>query len=290
MIYIRNLLMINSADLEHTSCPLCNCIQYDKAYDQFRPYAVVRCRSCNFFYLSPRLTETAMMKIYSNNTYFEGKKGGYTSYTEQEMALRATFHRLMINLRKRNLTGGALLEIGCGYGYLLEEAKAFFETRVGTDFSYQAVEQARKRADHIYRGTIDHIPANDRFDCIIATQVIEHVYQPKAFLEKLCGHLKERGKMVVATPDFGSFWRRLMGRYWPSFKIPEHILYFDKKSLATLMQQAGLINIISLPYPHAFPLSLIAAKLHISLPPVFDKRIVWLHRTTIAMYGVFNGQ
>lgn len=44
--------------------------------------------------------------------------------------------------------------------------------------------------------------------------------------------------MVVAAPDMGSWWRWLMGHHWPLFKIPEHVLYFDRKSLKALVRQA----------------------------------------------------
>lgn len=277
--------MVNSEELEYTTCPLCGSSKHNRVY-QFGPYEVVRCQSCNLYYLSPRLKETAMLKIYSYDNYFEAKTVGYTCYSAQEKALRFTFRRLMTNLKKRNLTGGSLLEIGCGYGYLLEEARGFFSHRVGTELSHYAVEEARRRADHIYNGTVDSIPAKDRFDCIIATHVIEHVYQPKAFLERLYKHLKLGGRMVIATPDMGSFWRYLMGSKWPSFKIPEHVLFFDRKSLYNLLQQTGLKKISTLPYPHAFPLSLVAEKLHIPLPGILKNCIVWLPSTTIAIYGV----
>jgi len=40
----------------------------------------------------------------------------------------------MKELHKRNVTGGKLLEIGCGFGFLLDEAKNYFDYRIGTDF------------------------------------------------------------------------------------------------------------------------------------------------------------
>jgi 2-polyprenyl-3-methyl-5-hydroxy-6-metoxy-1,4-benzoquinol methylase len=273
-------------ELEETSCPLCGSKKKAKAYPNFFPYQVVRCQSCNFYYLSPRPTEYSMLQLYSEDTYFEGEGDGYNSYLEQELALRTTFRRLMENLKKHKITGGTLLEVGCGYGYLLDEAKEFFNIRVGTDFSSQAVERAKQRADRIYQGGVDQIPVEEKFDCIIATQVIEHVYQPKTFLQQLLDHLKPGGKIVIATPNMGSFWRKFMGHRWPSFKMPEHILYFDQKSLFTLMQQVGLIGIKPLPYPHAFPVPLIAAKLNLTLPSMFDKLNLWLPATTLALYGI----
>jgi SAM-dependent methyltransferase len=276
-------------DIEYPSCPLCHSESHRNAYSKFTPYKVVRCHSCGFYYLYPRLTETAILNLYADDDYFEGEDKGYTSYSEQEVALRATFKRVMLNLRKNKLTGGSLLEIGCGYGYLLDEARNFFEFRVGTDFSERAVKQAKSRADFVYPGGIEQVPIQEKFDLIIATHVIEHVYQPKAFLEKITKHLHPGGVAVIATPDMGSFWRYLMGHKWPSFKLPEHVLYFDKRSLSTLMKEVGLFNIQPLPYPHAFPLPLVAAKLGIKIPLKLSNFNLWMPATTLALYGRFYG-
>jgi len=277
---------MNYLDIEHTECPLCNSSKKEKVYENFLPFKVVQCKSCNLFYLSPRLSKALMIKLYSEDAYYEGGHTGYESYLQQEKALRATFRRFTLNLSKRNLTGGNLLEVGCGYGYFLCEVRDFFKIREGTEFSKNAHERACTIADNIYHGGVDQIPLNRKFDCIVAIHVIEHIYEPKEFLEKLYNRLKPGGKMILATPNMGSFWRYLMGYRWPSFKIPEHILFFDKKTLHTAMQQVGLKNIKPLPYPHAFPLSLIAEKLRVPFKPLFGNIMVWLPATTLAMYGV----
>lgn len=277
--------MTIDSDLEEVPCPLCESGERETAYAVFRPFAVVRCMACGFYYLSPRLTESAMLRRYRDDAYFASTEGGYERYVEQEEALRATFRRFMTRLGELGIVGGSLLEVGCGYGYLLQEAEDSFTFRAGTEFSRQAVEETRRKADVIYEGGIDQIPAGENFDCIIATQVIEHVYRPKHFIQQLCAHLRPGGKMVIATPHMGSFWRHLMGRRWPSFKIPEHVLYFDRRNLSALLTGSGLVRLQSIPYPHAFPISLIAAKFHLRLPDSFGQNYLWLPATTIAICG-----
>src|SRR5256886_9698587 len=95
-----------------------------------------------------------MQEAYRQSSYYEGGACGYadTSYTAQESALRATFKRLLHNLAKRGLTGGDLLEVGCGYGYLLDEARSLFDRRVGTEFSAQGAEIARKTGAEVLVG------------------------------------------------------------------------------------------------------------------------------------------
>ena len=86
----------------------------------------------------------------------------------------------------------------------------------------------------------------------------------------------------------GGFWRYLMGHKWPSFKLPEHVLYFDRRSLARVMAEANISDIKTLPYPHAFPLPLVAEKLGIKLPGNLHRFNLWMPATTLALYGRFH--
>src|SRR5437867_223391 len=279
--------MISTADLEYSSCPLCDSNERDICYANVDRYKLVRCRVCGLHYLFPRPTEGAMQRAYADADYFEGGAHGYSDvdYAMQERALRATFKRLMRNLKKRHLTGGDLLEVGCGYGYLLDEARGFFRSRTGTEFSHDAATLASRSADRVYEGGLEKLAAQEKFDCVIATQVIEHVHQPLVFLRQLVSHTKPGGKIVLATPDIGGLLRKVMRRRWPSFKIPEHITYYDTATLSALMRREGLIDLRSLPYPHAFPLALIATKLRLPYPSAIGNVNVWVPTTTVAIYG-----
>ncbi len=242
---------------------------------------------CGLYYLYPRLFESAMQEVYRQSSYYEGGASGYadTSYTAQESALRSTFKRLLHNLATHGLTGGDLLEIGCGYGYLLDEARSYFEHRVGTEFAPQSAEIARETGAEVFVGGIEQIPSEAKFDCVIGTQLIEHIYEPISFVERLVGHTKPGGHIIFATPDIGGVLRKTMGRRWPSFKVPEHVLYFDYWTLSSLMLRAGLRDVRRLSYPHAFPLNLIAAKFGFKLPSWLGHFNIWVPATTVAAYG-----
>ena len=276
-----------SANLEYPACPLCQSDRHRFPFRLHGPYSVACCIECGFHYLYPRLIESAMQEAYRQSSYYEGGACGYadTSYTAQESALRATFKRLLHNLAKRGLTGGDLLEVGCGYGYLLDEARSLFDRRVGTEFSAQGAEIAGATGAEVFVGGIEEVPAERKFDCVIATQVIEHVYEPLTFLRQLASRTKPGGHIIVATPDIGGVLRRVMGRRWPSFKAPEHVLYFDFRALASLMTRAGLSDVRRLPYLHAFPSGLIAAKFGLTMPPLLARLKVWVPATTVAAYG-----
>jgi cyclopropane fatty-acyl-phospholipid synthase-like methyltransferase len=109
-----------------------------------------------------------MQDVYRQPTYYEGGASGYadTSYTAQESALRATFKCLLRNLANRRMTGGALLEVGCGYGYLLDEAQRYFDRRFGTEFSTEGAEIARATDAEGFVGGIEQIPCGGKSTCL----------------------------------------------------------------------------------------------------------------------------
>jgi SAM-dependent methyltransferase len=275
------------AELEYPACPLC---QSDRRGFPFRltaPYGVARCAACGGYYLYPRLIESAMQSMYRESSYYAGGKSGYadTSYRAQESALRATFKRFLQNLAQRSLTGGDLLEVGCGYGYLLDLARPFFSSRTGTDFSPEAAAIARATDAEVFVGGVEQLPSGAKFDCVLATQVIEHIYDPLAFVKQLVSHTKPGGHIVLATPDIGGVLRKVMGRRWPSFKVPEHVTYYDFRTLGLLLRQAGLGDVRRIPYPHAFPFSLIGSKFGLSLPSFLGHLKIWVPATSVAAYG-----
>ena len=257
-----------AAELEQCPCPMCGEPAQKPTYFDFSPYRVVQCDGCGLWYLSPRLNEAAMLAHYSDDAYFEGSDGlneGYSDYALQEKPLTATFKRFLKQLDAMGLTGGTLLEVGCGYGYLLGAARPYFDKIAGTDFSSKAVERAKPLADAIYQGGVDALPEGERFDCIIAVEVIEHIYDPNRFIDQLIARLKPGGWLVMATPDMGSWWRRVLGRRWPSFKLPEHVTYYDQNTLTELFNRNGFDSVRSIPSPHAFPLTVVLEKMGIHL-------------------------
>ena len=276
-----------SAKLEYPACLVCGSDRREFPFRLHDPYSVVRCSTCGFYYLYPRVIEGAMQEAYRQPSYYEGGACGYadTSYTAQESSLRATFKRLLHNLADRRLTGGTLLEVGCGYGYLLDEARAYFDRRVGTEFSLDGAEIARATGAEVFVGGVEQISAERKFDTVFAVQVIEHVYQPLAFVKQLINHTQPGGHIIIATPDIGGVLRKVMGRRWPSFKVPEHVGYFDFRTLSRLMEKAGLSDVRQLPYPHAFPLGLITAKFGLNIPSALGCLKIWVPTTTVAVYG-----
>src|SRR5262249_6400665 len=77
------------------------------------------------------------------------------------------------------------------------------------------------------------------FDVITLFDVIEHVPDPVSLLKSVFGLSKPGGILAFTTPDRASLFCFLMGRFW-YFYIPEqHLFYFDRHNLPTLLEKHG---------------------------------------------------
>jgi len=275
-------LNTQTSDMEHVACPLCGSSATRGRRFSHPPFDVIRCGNCELWRLSPRLPEAKIQELYGDESYFEGSEGGYADYDTQEGSLRKTFRILLENMSRSGLCGGRLLEVGCGYGFFLDEARPYFAYREGTEFSRTGVDRSSAFADKVHLGGLAALPPAARYDCIVALQVIEHVYDPVPFVRRLRDHLADGGLLLLSTPNMGSLWRKLFGSRWPSFKIPEHVAFYDSTTLPRLFRGAGFEQPRAVTHPHAFPLEEVFGKLHLRFVGRFVPGWIVIPNTVIA--------
>jgi 2-polyprenyl-6-hydroxyphenyl methylase/3-demethylubiquinone-9 3-methyltransferase len=102
--------------------------------------------------------------------------------------------------------GLKILDVGCGAGLLCEPMAEQGANVVGIDATERNVEVARWHAAQVglsidYRHCLaaNLLAANERFDVVLNTEVIEHVADPEQFMRDCCQLVKPGGLMVVAT-------------------------------------------------------------------------------------------
>jgi SAM-dependent methyltransferase len=99
--------------------------------------------------------------------------------------------------------GGRVLDIGCGFGFMLDNFRGPGFTLCGTDLSVHAVDRARRRLPEgeFHAGDIhDGIPFAGTFDVILMINVIEHLQNPGAALAPGSRALNPGGLLAVHLP------------------------------------------------------------------------------------------
>jgi 2-polyprenyl-3-methyl-5-hydroxy-6-metoxy-1,4-benzoquinol methylase len=136
--------------------------------------------------------------------------------------------------------GGRLLEVGCGSGNMLKGMADLGWRVEGVDFDPAAVENSRRKGLKVHIGFLkDMRYAEDCFDAVTMSHLIEHVHDPLELLKECHRILRPGGRLALVTPNINSAGHRIYGSSWFHLDPPRHLRIFTVDSLRTLLQEAG---------------------------------------------------
>jgi len=108
------------ANLEYPACPLCESDRHNFPFrlsatggirrGEHEPYRVAHCVECGFYYLYPRMIESAMQEIYRELSYYEGGACGYELHASG-VSIVSKFNRSLHKVARRGLTISRSLRI-----------------------------------------------------------------------------------------------------------------------------------------------------------------------------------
>ena len=239
--------------LEKVSCNLCEADDPELIYAE-NPLQLVRCRSCNLVYVSPRLSEDVVLSLYDQQ-YFHAQeefmydtrifKGGYRDYLGDQEYYLQTFRRRLHEIQIRIKRTGYVLDIGCAAGYFLDIARARGWEVEGVEPSAYVADYAREQLRlKVHKGTLNdlHLPES-AFDLVTIWDALEHVPDPRQTLTQVYRILKPDSLLVVSTHDIGSLAARLLGRKWYQLGPHLHLYYFSPKTIRKMLTIVGFRDI-----------------------------------------------
>ena len=227
----------------HVPCNLCGGTE-TRPFCPENGRSLVQCVNCGLVYVSPRPDPEELYQLYSESYFNNDDSGtvGYTNYIRDEQNIRKTFRRRLARV-ERFAERGSVLDVGCAAGFFLSEAKARGWTPQGVDVSQFAVNYTQKTFDIPARqgALLDLDFPENSFDLITMWDVIEHVPDPHAHMDKIARMLKPGGVFALATPDVDSLPAKLTGKRWVGYKLQEeHVYYFSADTLRAMLNRAGL--------------------------------------------------
>ncbi len=214
-------------------------------------YELCRCLACDLIHVQPRLSDTLLAQLYDEDFYFS------TGWA-LEHASRMVLHQIQCTRQRRverYVRTGALLDVGSGDGRFVAHMAGRGWQATGIDFSpaAQALAESRGSAGRFLCGSIfDHDLERESIDVVTMWQVLEHIGEPREFLERTHGIMRRGGVFIAAVPNIDSVSARLAGERWWGLDVPRHLVHYSPATLRLALERAGFtvehVNHMSLQY------------------------------------------
>jgi len=238
---------VSSGESKTLPCNLCNSSSFKPALD-CEGFSFVRCKQCGLVQRNPQPLKEEIIARYRDiygkdylayeieneaaflNLQLLALKDAGFSQTEKALFLRAG---------SEPEKAPSVLDIGCATGSLLTHLRDKGWRVTGVEIS-PAAEYARNER----RLDVRNIPLEEinfaagTFDIVLASHLIEHLNNPRSFLNEVYRVLKDGGYFFITTPNISGFQAYLFKDRWRS-AIFDHLYLFSKTTLIKMMKDSG---------------------------------------------------
>lgn len=222
--------------LESVSCNVCGG-KRTKPFLAVNGFRYQKCQNCDLVYQNPRPVFRELKRRYDHN-YFEYELSNQDNF----------FHLMKLGLKdidfdavyNNDIQERRFLDIGCATGLLLNHMKQKGWRTQGVEICRSSAEYAITNFGiNVFVGPLEDASfADNSFDVVHTSHVIEHVSDPKGMLLEIKRILKPHGSLVLTTPNVDGWQARAAKETWRS-AIPDHIYLFSKKTMHLLLSLTG---------------------------------------------------
>ena len=192
---------------------------------------LVGCPSCGLRWTDPRISMGAVLDLYRENreAHWEAEGRNWSDYvTALTPFLGGT---------------GEALDVGCYTGEFLSRLSGEWRTHGIEPIPY-AAQVASGRGIRVHPGTIDDAEfPPESFDLITLWDVIEHLPDPVAAMERVSSWLKPGGIVALETGNAACPFARRMAADWWYVALIEHCMFHTPESISRLFQSFGLTEV-----------------------------------------------
>lgn len=254
--------MTNSQHLLLHQCPVCGSNQRRLLFPVHQSF-VYSCQPCGLRYLDPCMSQKDMSDFYESPEQLFKSHAFYQTYydygdlTKPSKTMRdyQVFLSCLDEMSSSQKKTRTFFEVGYGNGLFLAAAQKKGWQVAGIDSSHRNRSVARHRFGlELQQGDFMSCQSSltNGYDVVVAMDVLEHFYQPMAFLEKIYSYLSAEGFFLIAVPNDLSFLRLLSeSLFRMSFGLirggiektylMEHTVYYTRQTLSALLQKCGFI-------------------------------------------------
>lgn len=215
--------------LQHNNCIICHSSNLKNLQDYEKAH-LCKCQSCGCVF-SKKIPSSEELESY----YMRYGRNDYLSPVTIKR-----YHELLDKFERFRKTN-KILDVGCGVGYFLEEAKKRGWEVYGTEITDEAIRICSEKGIRIEKkGVLDSKNYEQgMFDVITSFEVIEHINNPQTELVNFRTVLREGGLVYITTPNFNSLLRYRLKAKYNIIAYPEHLSYYTPKTLKKIFNLSG---------------------------------------------------
>jgi SAM-dependent methyltransferase len=220
--------------MEDIKCIFCD-THSDHVLIKENGYNGRKCAGCGLIYVSPRPSIAEIKDLYGHDLANISAE----SHIRDEFAKRL-YAKNNLELIRKFVRRGTLLEIGAGAGYFLDEARRSGFDVAGIELNSAQVDFMRSKMQLRVEDRPLHPQSfgAEKFDVVYHCDVISHFFDPVAEFHKIHDKLRDGGFMIFETGNGGDIEDRYLSQIG-TFQYPDHLFFFSDKNLTTLLETTG---------------------------------------------------
>ncbi|MFA5133285.1 MAG: methyltransferase domain-containing protein [Patescibacteria group bacterium] len=230
--------------MEYVSCPLCGKNDSEAIFSKgnlAKEVINVICKNCGLVYVNPRLSKEEYDSFHRKEFLSEKNLDDTCQVSAKRQAKDFDIKKSIYNfLEDKILSGQNILDIGCGFGTLLDIFKKNKNINAyGIELGDLDVKFSREKYGlDVFQISLEEFAAKEenygKFDVIILHHTLEHLPEPLASLSQIKKLLKPQGILYIGVPNILNIKKR------PDiFFQVGHPLSFSPHSLKSLLEKAG---------------------------------------------------
>lgn len=225
------------------ACPACGGAKRRRAFEKYELSYVV-CSSCETMYISPRPPPDVLAAYYAtseNYAYWNKYIFPASEESRREKIMRPRAERIADICRRQSVRPHTLLEVGSGFGTFCQEVRrlGFVQRIIAVEPTPDLARTCRERGLEVVEKPIEQVRLDARVDVIASFEVIEHLFDPAAFVRECSRLLAPGGLLVLTCPNGQGFDIEALREHSDAVDI-EHLNYFNPASLTKLVEEKGL--------------------------------------------------